>query len=145
MRLIPLPAFQDNYLWFMHDGRRALVVDPGDAQPVLDALQRESLELAAILVTHHHPDHVGGADALRDATGAKVYGPAHEKIPEPVTRLEEGDRIEVLPDRVLLYAADGDQALAEVHNRALTPVSTLVRRSTLEDVFLRLTGRSLVD
>jgi lipooligosaccharide transport system ATP-binding protein len=56
-----------------------------------------------------------------------------------------GERIEVLPDRVLLYAADGDQALAEVHNRALTPVSTLVRRSTLEDVFLRLTGRSLVD
>jgi len=56
-----------------------------------------------------------------------------------------GDRIEVLPDRVLLYAADGDGCLAEVHNRALTPLSTLVRRSTLEDVFLRLTGRSLVD
>ena len=56
-----------------------------------------------------------------------------------------GDRIEVLPDRVLLYAADGDRALAEVHDRALTPVSTLVRRSTLEDVFLRLTGRTLVD
>ena len=59
MRLIPLPASQDNYLWFLHDGRRALVVDPGDAQPVLAALQRESLELAAILVTHPLPDHVG--------------------------------------------------------------------------------------
>jgi lipooligosaccharide transport system ATP-binding protein len=56
-----------------------------------------------------------------------------------------GDRVEVLPDRVLLYAADGDGCLAEVHNRGLTPVSVLVRRSTLEDVFLRLTGRSLVD
>ncbi|HEX7105500.1 MAG TPA: ABC transporter ATP-binding protein [Acidothermaceae bacterium] len=56
-----------------------------------------------------------------------------------------GDRVEVLPDRVLLYAVDGDGCLAEVHNRGLTPVSVLVRRSTLEDVFLRLTGRSLVD
>ncbi|HET9188271.1 MAG TPA: ABC transporter ATP-binding protein [Acidothermaceae bacterium] len=56
-----------------------------------------------------------------------------------------GDRIEVLPDRVLLYTADGDGCLSEVHNRALAPLSTLVRRSTLEDVFLRLTGRSLVD
>ena len=96
MRLIPLPAFQDNYLWFLHDGRRALVVDPGDAQPVQAALQREGLELEAILVTHHHPDHIGGLDALRDATGAKVFGPAHEKIPEPLTRLEEGDRITAL-------------------------------------------------
>jgi lipooligosaccharide transport system ATP-binding protein len=56
-----------------------------------------------------------------------------------------GDRLEVLPDRVLLYAADGDGCLSEVHERGLAPLSTLVRRSTLEDVFLRLTGRSLVD
>lgn len=96
MRLIPLPAFQDNYLWFLHDGQRALVVDPGDAQPVREALQRDGLRLEAILVTHHHPDHVGGVDELRDATGAKVWGPAREKIPEPVSRLAEGDRIEAL-------------------------------------------------
>src|SRR5947207_1484638 len=96
MKLIPLPAFQDNYLWFVHDGRRALVVDPGDAQPVVDSLQREGLKLEAILVTHHHPDHIGGVDALRDATGAAVYGPARERIPEPLTRLSEGDRITVL-------------------------------------------------
>jgi lipooligosaccharide transport system ATP-binding protein len=55
------------------------------------------------------------------------------------------DRIEVLPDRVLLYVDDGDAALAEVHARALTPTSSLVRRSSLEDVFLHLTGRTLVD
>jgi glyoxylase-like metal-dependent hydrolase (beta-lactamase superfamily II) len=60
MKLIPLPAFQDNYLWVLHDGRRALVVDPGDAQPVHAFLQGEGLQLDTILVTHHHPDHVGG-------------------------------------------------------------------------------------
>jgi lipooligosaccharide transport system ATP-binding protein len=56
-----------------------------------------------------------------------------------------GERVEVLPDRILLYTADGDAAAAAVHRRALTPTSVLVRRSTLEDVFLHLTGRSLVD
>ncbi|GAA4961703.1 ABC transporter ATP-binding protein [Actinoplanes utahensis] len=56
-----------------------------------------------------------------------------------------GERIEVLPDRILLYVADGDDALAEVHRRSLTPVGSLARRSSLEDVFLRLTGRTLVD
>jgi lipooligosaccharide transport system ATP-binding protein len=55
------------------------------------------------------------------------------------------DRIEVLPDRILLYTADGEATAAQVHDRGLTPDSVLVRRSTLEDVFLRLTGRTLVD
>jgi hydroxyacylglutathione hydrolase len=96
MNLIPLPAFQDNYLWMLHDGRRALVVDPGDAQPVLACLQRDGLQLEAILVTHHHPDHIGGVNALREATGAVVYGPARERIPEPLIRLAEGDAITAL-------------------------------------------------
>lgn len=91
MNLTPLPAFQDNYFWLLHDGRRALVVDPGDAQPVLACLQRDRLQLEAILVTHHHPDHIGGLDALRDATGAGVYSHARERIPEPLARLAEGD------------------------------------------------------
>ncbi|MFF5082374.1 ABC transporter ATP-binding protein [Actinoplanes sp. NPDC000266] len=56
-----------------------------------------------------------------------------------------GERLEVLPDRILLYVADGDGAVAEVHRRSLSPASVLVRRSSLEDVFLHLTGRTLVD
>jgi lipooligosaccharide transport system ATP-binding protein len=67
----------------------------------------------------------------------------NEAIAEKLNGL--ADRIEVLPDRILLYTADGEQTAAQVHDRGLLPDSALVRRSTLEDVFLRLTGRTLVD
>ncbi|QWZ10442.1 ABC transporter ATP-binding protein [Nocardioides panacis] len=67
----------------------------------------------------------------------------HEALAERVADL--ADRVEVLPDRLLLYTADGEETLARVHERGLDPVAVLVRRSTLEDVFLRLTGRTLVD
>lgn len=96
MKLIPLPAFEDNYIWMLHDGQSALVVDPGDAQPVLEALQRESLELAGILVTHHHADHTGGVDILRNRTDAAVFGPARERMPEPLQRLNGGDTVQLL-------------------------------------------------
>jgi len=96
MNLLPLPAFADNYIWMLHDGREAIVVDPGDAAPVAQALHRLGVQLRAILVTHHHADHVGGVDALRDATGAVVYGPAHERIPEPLVRLGQGDTLSPL-------------------------------------------------
>ncbi|MEJ5989185.1 hydroxyacylglutathione hydrolase [Ramlibacter sp. PS3R-8] len=110
MKLIPLPAFQDNYLWLLHDGRRALVVDPGEAGPVLAALEEGGLQLEAILVTHHHPDHVGGVDAVRDATGARVFGPARERIPEPLQRLSEGDAIDVLGLRFEVIDVPGHTA-----------------------------------
>lgn len=94
--MLPLPAFADNYIWMLHDSRHAVVVDPGDATPVAQALQDTGLQLQAILVTHHHADHVGGVQALREATGARVYGPARERIPEPLTRLAQGQSIDVL-------------------------------------------------
>jgi hydroxyacylglutathione hydrolase len=96
MKLIPLPAFADNYIWMLHDGQEALVVDPGDAQPVLEAIHREGLKLSGILVTHHHADHTAGVDALREASGARVFGPAGESLPEPTDRLYGGDSVHLL-------------------------------------------------
>lgn len=80
----------------LHDGHQALVVDPGDAQPVQDALQRFGLQLETILITHHHPDHTGGVAALRQASAAVVFGPARETMPEPLTRLSGGATLESL-------------------------------------------------
>jgi len=91
MKLIALPAFSDNYIWMLHDGQQAVVVDPGDAAPVRAALDAQGLALAAILVTHHHPDHVGGLAGLRPLLQGPVFGPAREAIPQPFTPLADGD------------------------------------------------------
>ncbi len=96
MKLQALPAFSDNYIWLLHDGHQAIVVDPGDAAPVQAALQTQGLVLAAILVTHHHPDHVGGLGGLRPLLQGLVYGPAHELIPPPFKPLDHGDTVSVL-------------------------------------------------
>lgn len=80
MQIIPLPAFRDNYIWVLRYESRAVVVDPGDAEPVLRYLSDEGLSLEAILVTHHHSDHVGGLSALLAKASVPVYGPAREDI-----------------------------------------------------------------
>ena len=105
--MLPLPAFTDNYIWMLHDGHQAIVVDPGDSAPVLQALQHLGLQLKAILVTHHHADHVGGVDALRTATGAAVHGPGREKIPEPLHRLAHGDAVQALGLRFAVIDVPG--------------------------------------
>lgn len=72
----PLPALRDNYIWLISLGRQAVVVDPGEAEPVLHALRDNGLQLAAILLTHHHADHTGGVSALTaSAPHVPVFGP----------------------------------------------------------------------
>jgi hydroxyacylglutathione hydrolase len=96
MNVLALPAFNDNYIWLLHDGTQAVVVDPGDAGPVRAALSSLRLTLNSILVTHHHADHIGGVDALRPHLHGRVYGPAREAIPQPFDGLQETDVVPVL-------------------------------------------------
>jgi len=110
MTLQPIPAFTDNYIWMVHDGRRALVVDPGDAGPVLEALDREGLELESILVTHHHVDHVGGIAGLRDRLVGPVYGPGNERIPEPFHAVQAPSFVEQLGLRLQVLEVPGHTA-----------------------------------
>lgn len=90
-----LPAFQDNYIWLLAgaDGA-AVVVAPGDAAPVLAAAER-GLRPVAVLITHHHADHVGGVDALLSEFPVPCYGPDDPRIPAAATRVGDGDRVAV--------------------------------------------------
>ena len=93
--IVPIRAFQDNYIWCLRRASAAVIVDPGDAQPVLDYLSNEGLQLTAILTTHHHADHVGGNTELLAKYNVPVFGPAREKIPGITRTLREGDTLEV--------------------------------------------------
>ena len=95
LSIIPIPAFADNYIWLLQSGTNAVVVDPGDAAPVIAHFEREGLELCAILTTHHHNDHVGGNRALLARWPVPVFGPARETIPGRTHGLVEGDAIAV--------------------------------------------------
>ncbi|HSQ80746.1 MAG TPA: hydroxyacylglutathione hydrolase, partial [Casimicrobiaceae bacterium] len=87
--------FRDNYIWLLREGRYAAVVDPGDAAPVLAFLEANALELAAIIATHHHGDHVGGIPELTRRFEVPVFGPAREAIPGRTHALAQDDSIVV--------------------------------------------------
>ena len=104
--VLTIPAFRDNYLWLVHDGRHAAVIDPGNADAVSRALEANGLELTAILTTHHHADHVGGVAALVREWDVPVYAPRNDAIPGATVRLSEGDRVELAQPAVTFSVLD---------------------------------------
>jgi hydroxyacylglutathione hydrolase len=103
LRVSPVSAFRDNYIWLIHNDRQAIAVDPGDAAPVEAFLKQNDLALVAVLATHHHADHVGGVVELIAHRNIPVYGPERENIPTLTRRLKEGDRIQI-PELGLEFA-----------------------------------------
>ncbi len=97
IKIWPISAFSDNYIWTIVQSDLAVVVDPGDATPVLAYLREHGLTLTNILLTHHHADHVGGVAELVEKTGATVYGPAGPTIPCRNVTLKEGDDVNLSP------------------------------------------------
>lgn len=90
-----IPAFTDNYIWtLVDDGGHALVVDPGDATPVIEAMQAHGWQPHTVLVTHHHPDHIGGLPVLRQHwPDLRIIGPRDERIPGLDRIVDEGDEV----------------------------------------------------
>ena len=97
LEIIPVPAFTDNYIWLIISGRYCAVIDPGEAKPVRGVLEERDLEPCAILLTHHHHDHVGGVRSLLKEHPVPVWGPADERMPKATHAVGEGDNV-TLPE-----------------------------------------------
>lgn len=95
LTVTPIPAFNDNYIWALHDARDAVLVDPGDAAPCMAFLESQKLNLTTILVTHHHGDHVGGLTALGARYRPRIYGPAQEHIAGVTDAVSGGDSLAI--------------------------------------------------
>ena len=104
-----IPAFNDNYIWLIQNSDlRCAIVDPGDAKPVLQYLEQHNLTLEAILITHHHKDHVGGVPALLDSfPNIKIVGPEKEDIPYLTHHLNGGDQFSLFDETFLVIDLPG--------------------------------------
>jgi len=107
MKIEPIPAFSDNYIWALHVGKSNIwVVDPGDAKPVEQYLASHELKLDGILITHHHADHTGGITSLCATRKIPVYGP-DSRIQGITDRLADGDQIQIGDIRITVLAVPG--------------------------------------
>lgn len=96
LQIIPIPAFQDNYIWLIHNNEQAIVVDPGDALPVIETLNELHLTLQTILITHHHHDHIGGVNSLLLAyPDVQIFAPKNEHYTFSHTPVAEPDKIDL--------------------------------------------------
>jgi hydroxyacylglutathione hydrolase len=134
IRVLAVPAFADNYIWVIDDGQEAVVVDPGEAAPVVAHLRKMRLRLSAILLTHHHQDHVGGVEELIDRQAChsvggvpQVYGPAGSGIATVTCAIREG---------MVIRAAQGGSlsfSVMDVPGHTLDHVAYLAHPSRMSD------------
>ncbi len=103
-----IPAFKDNYIWLIRQPEKQAVaiVDPGDAGPVIDAIESQNLQPVALLITHYHWDHTGGIADLLERYPMPVYGPSNESIPHMSHPLTESDRVEIPELEALFQVID---------------------------------------
>lgn len=109
MQITPISAFSDNYIWALIDNDKAIIVDPGESKPVAKFLKSNKLSLSAILITHWHPDHIGGIDELLiDNHGhIPVYGPESEHIVQITHTLSDGDNLDLFGTSFEVIAVPG--------------------------------------
>jgi len=107
LSISPIPAFSDNYIWCVAHNGEAIIVDPGDAAPVLKHLEHHQLKLSAILITHHHYDHVDGIASLCERyPQTPVYGPQNH-CPNITQRLSHGQTISLFDCNIDVIAVPG--------------------------------------
>ena len=102
IEIIPIPAYQDNYIWLLHNGQDAAVVDPGESEQVEQYLIEHNLKLKYILITHHHWDHVNGLVSLQKNWDCEVFAPIDTRIPGDLTSVKEQDQVH-LPELELTF------------------------------------------
>lgn len=108
LNITPIPALSDNYIWVIHDNQEAIVIDPSVSEPVLAFIQDHHLSLSAILLTHHHDDHVGGVAGLLDKfTETPIYCHSHHYVHKNVRAVAGGDTVDLLGKKINIFDSQG--------------------------------------
>ena len=116
LKVVPIPILNDNYIWTIIHDKKTVVVDPGLSDPVLNYHQRNDLELTAILITHHHHDHIGGIDGIINQFNVPVYAPYHEKFNFKYHQVQENSKIHLFANTLEFSVYGSSRTHFGAHN-----------------------------